>query len=52
MRLFDLHCDTLTSCRRQGLPLAAQGFRWILPALAGLALGLLAASVRAGRKRR
>ena len=36
----------------QRLPLAAQGFRWILPALAGLALGLLAASVRAGRKRR
>ena len=25
MRLFDLHCDTLTSCRRQGLPLAGNG---------------------------
>ncbi len=43
-----LHLDGVIAAAEHVLPLAAQGFGWVLPALLGLAIGL---AVRAARRR-
>lgn len=43
-----LHLDGVIAAAERVLPLAAQGFGWVLPALLGLAIGL---AVRAARRR-
>ncbi len=46
-----LHLDTAVSFADDVIPLAAQGFGWVTPALAGLVIGLFFRAVRNRRKK-